>query len=107
MAHYQYKQEEDVAYASWKRKVVKLLKPTNEATVVDKRREQNRREAKHSHEPDKLPSDCRLPDFHLSNSISLYTTPDSNSKLTPFPWPTNKPFLFIPYRMGARNFSSK
>lgn len=35
MAHYQYKQEdvaEGVAYASCKRKVVKLLKPTNEAS---------------------------------------------------------------------------
>lgn len=32
MAHYQYTQEENVAFTSCKRKVVKLLKPANEAT---------------------------------------------------------------------------
>lgn len=32
MAYYQYTQEENVAFTSCKRKVVKLLKPANEAT---------------------------------------------------------------------------
>lgn len=82
MAHYQYKQEEDVEYASCKRKVVKLLKPTNEATdgvgyVWSVRAV---RQAKHSHEPDKLPSDSRLQDSRTPQLL-LLLHPDQQTNL--------------------------
>lgn len=52
MAHYQYTQEKNVAFTSCKRKVVKLLKPANEAEGAGRGREQGQRQGQ-AHSPEK------------------------------------------------------